>query len=276
MTRPAIHRPLNVLSLFSGAGGMDRGLEAAGYNHVGFVEIDATATATLRDNRPSWAQLGTGDILELADQLTPASLGLEASELDLIAGGLPCQPFSLAAQWATRGRRGMLDPRALTVHATMKIVRRFLPRAILMENVPGSVRGEHSALRYLATEFDDIHRTTGFQYTLHWKMVNSADYGVPQNRKRAIIVATRDATVLSWHSPTHLEQPVPSWDVTHDRALHYASTTTSEPISGSIRASPSRRTESTPRWPRKRAISAQDLEANVTRSIVSTNHRRTS
>jgi DNA (cytosine-5)-methyltransferase 1 len=200
------------LSLFSGAGGMDLGLEAAGFDHVGVVEIDGTAASTLKHNRPGWEHLAGGDVLTAARTLTPKSLGMEQGDLDLLAGGPPCQPFSLAAQWAATGRRGMEDPRAETVHATMKLIRTFLPKAVLMENVLGFVQGRNSAIDFLESEFAAISNDTGHTYRLEWRLVNAADYGVPQNRRRVIVIAIRDDLSLDWPKAMHASNPVSAWD----------------------------------------------------------------
>ena len=204
------------LSIFSGAGGMDIGLEAAGFDHVGVIEIDKAASATLAHNKPEWTHLAQGDVLVAAETLSPKSLGLSKGDLDLLAGGPPCQPFSLAAQWAASGRRGMEDPRAQTVHATMKLIRSFLPKAVLMENVLGFVQGRHSAIEYLQREFDAIAEETGSSYRLEWRLVNSADYGVPQNRRRVIVVALRDGGDFEWPTPTHSDTPIRAWDAIGD------------------------------------------------------------
>lgn len=213
MTSP---RTPTALSIFSGAGGMDIGLEAAGFGHVGVIEIDETASSTLAHNRPAWKLLSEGDVLIAAETLTPESLGLSVGDLDLLAGGPPCQPFSLAAQWAASGRRGMEDPRAQTVHATMKMIRSFLPKAVLMENVLGFVQGRHSAIDFLRNEFDAIADETGVSYHLQWRLVNAADYGVPQNRRRVIVVALRDGLDFKWPELTHHEDPIRAWDAIGD------------------------------------------------------------
>lgn len=212
-----IDRPsATVLSVFSGAGGMDVGLEAAGFRTVGVVEIDPIAAATLRSNRPDWPHLGGGDVLQAAESLTPSCLGLSVGELDLLAGGPPCQPFSLAAQWAASGRRGMGDPRAQTVHATMQLVRKFLPKAVLMENVLGFVQGKNSAIDFLEDAFAEISRDSPYSYRLEWRLINAAHYGVPQNRRRVIIIALRNELEFQWPAPTHEARPISAWDAIGD------------------------------------------------------------
>lgn len=190
---------------------MDVGLESAGFEHVGLIEIGTRQRETLRANMGA-TLLDGGDVNELAETLTPRDLGLSVGELELLAGGPPCQPFSMAAQWAAAGRQGMLDPRARTVESTLTLVRKFLPRAVLFENVRGFVQGPGSAIEFLREEFSRISRETGANYTLDFRILNAADYGVPQNRRRAIVVALRDGVELSWPDRTHVDSPLSAGD----------------------------------------------------------------
>ena len=194
---------------------MDIGLEAAGFEHLGSVEIDPIPRQTLRMNRP-WHLLGDGDINEVATWLSPSYFGIERGELSLLAGGPPCQPFSAAAQWARNGRRGLLDERARTIDGLLSMVESFLPRVILMENVVGFVQGSHSALDYLESELEKIGRRFGVKYSTNFLILNAADYGVPQNRRRAIIVFLRDGEEFLWPEPTHSTHPLTAWDVLYD------------------------------------------------------------
>ncbi|WAC70206.1 DNA cytosine methyltransferase [Microbacterium sp. SL75] len=205
----------SVLSLFSGAGGMDIGLARAGYEHVGLIEIGRLQRETIASNT-DWPLLGHGDVNELALSLKPRDLGLTRGDLGLLAGGPPCQPFSMAAQWAAQGRRGMLDARAQTVVSTLKLVRTFLPHAVLFENVSGFVRGPRSAMAFLEEEFSRINSEEGTGYRLHVEVLNAADYGVPQNRRRAIVVALRDGSSFAWPTATHGESPRTAWDALWD------------------------------------------------------------
>lgn len=206
-----------VLSLFSGAGGMDLGLESAGFETIGAIEVGDRQRETLSLNRP-WQLLGDGDINQIARTLRPKDLGLDVGALDLMAGGPPCQPFSTAAQWAKSGRRGMLDDRAQTVVSTVELIERFLPRAILIENVIGFVQGENSAADYLKDELEQIGRRQGVHYSLSSKVLNAADFGVPQNRRRAIVVAMRDDVRFDWPDGRYARAPRTAWDALHDVA----------------------------------------------------------
>lgn len=204
-----------LLSLFAGAGGMDLGLESAGFESLGAIEIGETQRNTLKRNRP-WPLLGGGDINELAEQISPEDFGMQPGELDLMAGGPPCQPFSMAAQWAKNGRRGLADPRARTVTSTLKLVERFLPKALLIENVRGFLSGPNSAADFLTSELQQIGHRHGVQYTAHTQVLNAADYGVPQNRRRAIVVVLRDAPAFEWPTPGFKSAPRTAWDALHD------------------------------------------------------------
>ena len=126
-----------LLSAFTGAGGLDLGLEAAGFTPVACIERDATAVATLKRNRPDWTVSEPEDIEDALVRLTPNAVGLRRLQLDLLAGGPPCQPSSKAAQWAHSSRRGLDDPRGDCVEAFVELADRFLPAVILIENVQG-------------------------------------------------------------------------------------------------------------------------------------------
>src|ERR1700677_1354809 len=129
---------LSVLSLFSGAGGLDLGLEAAGFDVVGCVERDPACGATLAVNTP-WSLAPQGDV----DLLEPAALldelGLAQEDITLLAGGPPCQPFSKSGQWVTGTAPGMSDPRARTLRCFFEILEWALPRVMLLESVKGLV-----------------------------------------------------------------------------------------------------------------------------------------
>lgn len=204
--------PLQGISLFSGAGGMDIGLEAAGFNALLSLELDGNAAATLRANRPDWNVADDGDVVSAATRFDPSDFSLERGELDLISGGPPCQPFSSAAQWASSGRLGMQDLRADTVHGLLDMVERFLPRAVLLENVKGFVAGQNAALPAIEQRLATINRRDKTNYRVEWKVLNAADFGVPQNRRRAIVVILQDGKPFEWPAPTHENDPITSWD----------------------------------------------------------------
>lgn len=182
-----------VLSCFSGAGGMDLGLEEAGFTTVGCIELDQLARDTLQKNRPAWPLLEVRDVVAAGGSLKPSAIGLERRELTVLAGGPPCQPFSMAAQWR-QPKPGIDDGhgRGTTVLGMLNLAERFLPRAILIENVAGFLQGRNSAAVAIEERLKEINAAHGTSYRLHYWILNAADFGVAQNRRRAIAIAFRD------------------------------------------------------------------------------------
>lgn len=204
--------PLRAISLFSGAGGMDLGLERAGFETLLCLELDENARETLRANRPSWRVPDDGDVVTASQRFSPADFGMQRGDLDLLNGGPPCQPFSSAAQWAVTGRLGMNDVRADTVHGLLDLIDAFLPRAVLLENVQGFAEGANAALPEIKERLDSINAKDGTSYRTEWRVLNAAHYGVPQNRRRAIIVILRDGDPFEWPQPVYAAEPITAWD----------------------------------------------------------------
>lgn len=204
--------------MFTGAGGLDLGLEAAGYATVCSIELDSACRRTLKRNRPEWNLLDEPNVLSVAEQLAPRDLSIERGDLDLIAGGPPCQPFSKAGQWSPKGRRGMKDDRAETVFAMLDLVDAFLPQAFLVENVAGFLRGQVAAKSFIDRRLSEINREHGVNYRLVATVVNAADYGVPQNRSRVIGVAVRDGVAVESPPAVYAGHPFTAWDALWDMA----------------------------------------------------------
>lgn len=204
--------PLTVLSAFTGAGGLDLGLEYAGFETVACIELDKWARETIITNRPHWNLLETGDIVSAAYELKPADVGLAPRELSVLAGGPPCQPFSTAAQWAESSRAGMNDSRSIGLLAFLHLAEKFLPHVILIENVPGFVLGSSSALEILTHELSRINSKHGTAYRIESKILSAEEFGIPQRRRRAIAIARRDGKAFGWPVPTHLARPIRAYD----------------------------------------------------------------
>lgn len=200
-----------VLSLFTGMGGLDLGLEYAAFRTVHCVEQDPVVRATLLLNRPNWTLSDCRTVEDAARVLEPSTLGMARGELDLIAAGPPCQPFSMAAQWTQNGRRGRDDPRAGSLEALLRIVDVFRPRALVLENVPGMIRGRTSMLPVLQRALEAVGGKRD-SYRVHAAVLNAADYGVPQARRRSFLLAVRDQKAFRWPGETHAERPVRAWD----------------------------------------------------------------
>lgn len=169
MTEPS------VLEICAGAGGQSLGLEKAGFEHVAAVEIDRDACATLSANRPHWKVVGPGldgDVKEFD--------GRPYRGVDLLAGGVPCPPFSIAGK-----QLGADDERDLFPH-TIRLVRQIKPTAVLLENVRGLASARFGSYRQsLRGELE------GLGYRTDWQLINASDFGVPQLRPRFILVALR-------------------------------------------------------------------------------------
>lgn len=207
-----------VLSCFSGVGGLDLGLEYAGFDTIGCLEINRDAREALATNRPRWSLLEPLDVIEAGRALKPSDVGMVPGELTLIAGGPPCQPFSMAAQWAAP-RPGIMDARGTAVGGMLELVRSFLPAAVMMENVAGFLSGRNNAAPVIEAAFEEINAASGTDYRLGRWIVDAADYGVPQNRKRAIVLAFRDGHEILGSLPaSHEGMHRTAWDALGDYA----------------------------------------------------------
>jgi DNA (cytosine-5)-methyltransferase 1 len=187
---------LTSLELCAGAGGQALGLEQAGFAHQGVVELDADACQTLRRNRTTRWPVIQADLAEVDGCVCPG--------VDLLAGGLPCPPFSIAGK-----QLGRHDERDLFPHA-LRLAEQINPRAIMLENVPGL-----AGRRFDAYRAEVLHRLHGLGYQTWWQLIQASQHGVPQLRPRFVLIAIKPpwAARFSWPGP----QPVPP--LTAGRAL---------------------------------------------------------
>lgn len=200
-----------VLSCFSGAGGLDTGLHRTGFQIIGCLETDPHARATLKAAPQNWNVFDEGDVGLAGKHLEPTDLGLRRGELEVLAGGPPCQPYSKAAQWTSRGRIGLSDPRAASLNGMLELVDSFLPKVLLIENVIGFTRGANSAKPLIENSLETINKRHRTSYRLHIFEVDAAHYGAPQHRLRAIAVAVRDGEEIKVPAVTH-SLPLRAWD----------------------------------------------------------------
>lgn len=185
------------VSLFSGAGGLDLGLEAAGFKVLLCVEKDLDCQRTLAANRRPWRIGDPSDIFALAPPELRRQAGVSRREVDLLAGGPPCQPFSKSRYWVNGDAPRLSDPRADTLAAYVAVVEELLPRTILLENVRGlSYEGKDEGLVFLSTELANLNARQGTRYRPVVLHLNAADYGVPQLRERVFVVASRDGSMF--------------------------------------------------------------------------------
>ena len=180
---------LTVLELCAGAGGQATGLEAAGFDLAAAIEIDHYACDTLRKNRPRW---------KVIERSITEVNGKDFRGIDLLAGGVPCPPFSIAGkQLGTKDERNLF-PEAL------RFVREAKPKAVLLENVPGFASDRFSEYRRnLFQEFSELG------YEVHGCILNACWVGVSQLRPRFVLVAFRGSFPESfvWPGPNGSKVP---------------------------------------------------------------------
>lgn len=163
---------LTCLEICAGAGGQSLGLEQAGFGHVAAVEIDPDACETLRLNRPDWNVVET-DVHHFDARPYKGTV-------DLLAGGVPCPPFSIAGKQLGEDDERDLFPQAL------RLVEESDPAAVMLENVRGLASARFRV--YLDNVLDRLH---GLGYLTQWQVLNASEYGVPQLRPRFILVALK-------------------------------------------------------------------------------------
>ncbi|MER6080203.1 DNA cytosine methyltransferase [Streptomyces sp. NPDC001833] len=166
---------LTSLEICAGGGGQALGVEQAGFHHVALVEYKAEACETLRLNRPGW-KVFEKDLREFEPTRDAG-----VSTVDLLAGGVPCTPYSIAGR-----QKGADDERDL-LPAALQLVQALRPRALMLENVKTLARSKSFALvrQHITNELNSLG------YEVHIQVLDAKDYGVSQTRKRTLIVAVQ-------------------------------------------------------------------------------------
>lgn len=178
---------LSVLEICAGAGGQSSGLEMAGFGHSLAVEIDRDAAATLRLNRPEW-DVHEGDVRDIN--------GRDYKGIDLLAGGVPCPPFSIAGK-----QLGADDERDLFPEA-IRLVREARPTAVMLENVKGL-----ASVRFAPYRQSILDALDDMGYDADWQLFNSSEFGVPQLRPRFILVAMKRRNFRKFTWPRAIGTP---------------------------------------------------------------------
>ncbi|MBV6437841.1 MAG: Modification methylase HaeIII [Anaerolineae bacterium] len=207
---------LTAISLFSGALGLDLGVERAGFDIRVAVEIDKTACNTIRANRPELC-LVEGDVSKLTGSELLEFAGVDSGALTLLFGGAPCQSFSTAGR-----RQSLSDPRGNLVLEFIRLVDEMKPDYFILENVRGILSAaikhrpivdrlddrpndpdeeQGSVLRYMYELFDRIG------YVTHHRLLMAADFGVPQKRQRVFFIGSKNGSMVPFPNPTHSETP---------------------------------------------------------------------
>ncbi|MFM5983585.1 MAG: DNA cytosine methyltransferase, partial [Sphaerospermopsis kisseleviana] len=226
------------ISLFTGAYGLDLGLEQAGFHTVTVVEKDRDAVKTIALNRPFLQEsaisreiqnVTSQQLLEEGGRVLNLGRALQPQEVDLVTGGPPCQPFS------TAGKRGsVIDPRGSLFMDFIRIVKEVQPRFFLMENVKGLLSAplRHRPINqrgkdYPPLETDEmpgaalkvvLSEMQAIGYNIVYNLLEAADYGVPQNRERVIFIGSRDGETATFPIPKYCKngQTLPKWRTLKD------------------------------------------------------------
>jgi DNA (cytosine-5)-methyltransferase 1 len=183
----AVVSGLTCLEICAGAGGQSLGLERAGFLHSAAIEIDPDACETLRLNRPDW------DVREVDVHDVD---GADFAGIDLLAGGVPCPPFSIAGK-----RLGADDERDLFPQA-LRLVEEADPRAVMLENVKGLATGRFADYRQQI-----VDRLEDLGYRSDWQVLNASEFGVPQLRPRFILVALKTELYEKFQWPAAQKTP---------------------------------------------------------------------
>ena len=178
---------MDVISLFSGGGGLDLGFIREGYNIVWAIDINKNAVETYKKN------IGNHIVCEDINKV----LIKEMPNCDVIIGGPPCQSFSLA------GKRNMNDVRGELIWKYLEIIKIKQPSAFVFENVTGLLSAKNKTGRKVIDELTDAFTEIG--YVLSKNIINAADYGVPQRRKRVFLIGLKEKLFV-FPKPTHSDK----------------------------------------------------------------------
>ncbi|MGQ0846834.1 MAG: DNA cytosine methyltransferase [Sporichthyaceae bacterium] len=228
-------RPM-VVDLFAGAGGLSLGFEQAGYDVVAAVELDPIHAAVHEFNFPYGTTL-CRDASTVTGAMIRERSALGSREVHAVVGGAPCQGFSLI------GKRALDDPRNALLGQFARIVMELRPRYFVLENVAGLTVGAH---RQLLDEVIDLFNANGYRVALPYRVLQAAEFGTPQSRKRLFLMGARaDVGLPEYPNPTHLMRsrkgvategalpPAPSvWEAIGDlpEADHFAELLTSDTV----------------------------------------------
>lgn len=181
--QPKPRKP-TAIDLFSGCGGLTLGLKQAGFKVLGAVELDPLAVSTFKVNHKQvtmWEQ----DIRKLSASEVLRRFNLQRGDLDLLAGCPPCQGFSTMT--TLNGSLSSQDPRNDLIFQFLRFVRVLRPKAVMMENVPGL--GDDHRLKRLVSALE------GMNYKVNHRVLNASEFGVPQRRRRFILLAGQGAKI---------------------------------------------------------------------------------
>lgn len=192
---------LTAISLFSGAGGMDIGVQQAGFDILACVELDKNCCNTLRENivrEGRTTKVFEGDIKEYSPDFILEELGKKTGEVDLLFGGPPCQAFSQIGK-----QLSLYDDRGILLFEMIRYAKAIKPRAIMIEQVKGLLNAKNLDGKKGGVFKDFITELENMGYVPKWRTMLAADYGVPQLRERVFIVATKKPNGFQFPYPSH-------------------------------------------------------------------------
>lgn len=193
---------MNVVSLFSGCGGLDYGFEKARFNVPFHNDSDKDSCATLRLNGK--LNVIEAPIEETSTEDVKKVVGSSETAVDVLIGGPPCQPFSKSAYWSNGDTLRMDDPRADTIDHYFRFIEELRPKVFLLENVHGlNYNGKEEGFQYILKRISEINSRYSVNYVPSWKVLNVADYGVPQLRVRFFLIAENSGQKFIFPGPTH-------------------------------------------------------------------------
>ena len=185
-------RPIGI-DLFAGAGGLSLGFEQAGFDVAAAVEIDPIHCAVHEYNFPESVAI-CASVVDLTGAEIRRRAGLGDKDIDCVFGGAPCQGFSMI------GKRVMDDPRNQLVFHYVRIVKELQPKYCVFENVKGLTLGKH---KQFLSELINALGDAGYDVLLPYQVLNAADFGVPQDRRRLFLIGTRKGqTMPEYPNPT--------------------------------------------------------------------------
>lgn len=181
----------NLISLFSGCGGLDAGFKKAGFTIVYANDFDADAQMVYKENL---GQIDGRDILQVGEDEIPDG--------DILTAGFPCQPFSNAGN-----RKGVHDSRGMLYKECLRIIEQKMPKVVVFENVKGLLSTKYIDGRNLSDVIvEDLSKMNNVGYTVTYQLINASDYGVPQNRQRVLFVGVRNDLQVKFIFPEKLNK----------------------------------------------------------------------
>ncbi|HUB67707.1 MAG TPA: DNA cytosine methyltransferase [Candidatus Methylacidiphilales bacterium] len=197
-------RPIGI-DLFAGAGGLSLSFEQAGFDVAAAVEIDPIHCATHEFNFPNTTTI-CASVADMTGKLIRDRAGLQGEDIDVVFGGPPCQGFSMI------GKRTLDDPRNSLVFHYVRLIRGLKPKYCVFENVKGLTLGLHS--KFLSELIGEL-RAAKYKVLLPYRVLNAADFGVPQDRRRLFLIAARTDMELPSY-PKAKEMLTTVWDAIGD------------------------------------------------------------